>query len=269
MSSPRSSYSPTWLVPALLACLAYGLFISSAQAQVTVQAGINPPEIAVGDHAQLSIHVRGISQVIQQPEIAIPDLEVQPAGTAQSVNIGPDGRAVVSAAYTYLLTAEKAGEYNIESLDITVEGQVYKTQPLKLKVVEGNAANDQYQPILKLETGKTEVYEGEVFPLAITLLVHQNSNLTDLPFPQLPRENFAMKRFQRNPDQNIVELNGAIYRAFNYRTSLNAIKSGDLELGPAEAKVDLLVPDGTGRRDPFGGISARQRQTAPKIRSRK
>lgn len=249
-------------IKALFLLLVLGMLglATSSQAQISVQAGVTPGQISVGDHAQLSIQIRGVSKIPQQPSIEIEGLEVQPAGTAQSVNIdGNTGKTMISIVYTYLLSSDKAGDFEIPALDLTVEGQAFKTQALKLKVVEGAAAPEEYQPILSLETGKSEVFEGEVFPLTITLKVHQNTNLTEFPFPQLPRENFAMKRFQRNPDQSIQELNGALYRVFNYRTSISAIKSGELSLGPADAKVELLVPDGTGRRDPFGGMSARQR----------
>jgi hypothetical protein len=262
-------FSPTGILPrtflrhVLAGLLCVSLFLglmSHGQAQVSVLAGITPGEVSVGDHAQLTIQIRGVNQRIDYPTISAPDLLIEPSGENNTTQIdGNTGTVTIFSAFTYMVSATKAGEYEIPAQNITVAGQVYQTQPLKLKVVDGPSSVEEYQPILQIEVGKKEVFEGEVFPLTIVLMIHQNTNIAELPFPSLPRENFAMKRFQRNPDQTVQQMNGQLYRVFNYRTTLNAIKSGELSLGPAEAKVELLVPDGSGRRDPFGGISARQR----------
>lgn len=253
---PRRRFLPGSL-GLFLACTFLGP--GTSLAQISVQAGLTPGKISLGDHAQLTVQVRGASQLPAQPVISIEGVDVEPSGIAQNTSIDGSGKVQVMVSYSYLLSAEKVGDYPIPAQSITVEGNVYQTTPLLLKVVEGSSTADQYQPILKLEAGKTEVYEGEVIPLTITLMVHRNTNITEPPNIQLPREGFAMKRFQRNPDQAVEQSGGNIYQVLHYRTSINAIKSGTLTLGPAEAKVELLVPDGSGRRDPFGGMNARQR----------
>ena len=238
----------------------FTLMAGLASAQITVQAGLSPNKIAVGDSAQLTIQIRGATKLPNQPAIIIDGLQVEPSGMAQNTSInGNTGQVQVQVSFTYLLSAEKTGDYPIPAQDINVEGQIYKTAPLTLKVMEGAAVPNEFQPIVELEVAKSVVYEGEVVPITITLMINRNSNFTEPPNIQLTREGFAMKRFQRNPDQSTEEHNGAIYQVVRYRTSLHAIKSGQLTLGPAEAKVELLVPDGSGRRDPFGGMSARQK----------
>ena len=244
--------------PYLLACFFSMVGLSSAQ--ISVQAGLSPNKIAIGDHAQLTIQIRGASKLPTQPAIIVDGLQIEPSGMAQNTSInGNTGQVQVQVSYTYLLSAEKIGDYPIPAQDINVEGQIYKTAPLTLKVMEAAAVPNEYQPLIELEVAKQEVYEGEVVPITITLMINRNSNFTEPPNVQLTREGFAMKRFQRNPDQSVEEHNGAIYQVIRYRTSLHAIKAGKLTLGPAEAKVELLVPDGSGRRDPFGSMSARQK----------
>ena len=247
-------------IPRLIRLLALLISMTGlASAQITVLAGLSPGKIAIDDHAQLTIQIRGATKLPNQPAIIIDGLQVEPSGMAQNTSINSNGQVQVQVSYTYLLSADKVGDYPIPAQDITVEGQVYKTAPLTLKVMEAAAVPNEYQPLVELEVAKQEVYEGEVVPITITLKINRNSNFTEPPNVQLTREGFAMKRFQRNPDQSIEEHNGAIYQVVRYRTSLHAIKAGQLTLGPAEARVELLVPDGSGRRDPFGGMSARQK----------
>ena len=127
-------------IKALFLLLVLGMLglATSSQAQISVQAGVTPGQISVGEHAQLSVQIRGVSKIPQQPSIEIEGLEVQPAGTAQSVNIdGNTGKTMISIVYTYLLSSDKPGDFDIPALDLTVEGQAFKTQALKLKVVEG------------------------------------------------------------------------------------------------------------------------------------
>ncbi len=232
-----------------------------AHAEVSVVAALSQNQAAVGDQVQLTIQIRGAQSAVAQPALEIPGLEIDPAGVS-NMQMNINGQVQIFATFTYLITPSEAGEVTIPELDVPVEGRIYKTQPLKLKVTAANEpvnpSDDPFRPILKLETSKSEVFESEVVGLTITLLVHQGVNLRELPFPSLPRENFAMKRFQRNPDNNVVQLNGALYRAFYFRTSISAIKAGELVLGPAEVKMDVEVPDGSGRRDPFGFMSAKQ-----------
>ncbi len=236
--------------------------VVAAQAQVSVTASLSQNQVAAGDQVQLTIQIRGANRLPQQPDLVIPRLEINPSGASQATQIdGNTGQVQIFATYTYMVSAESPGDYEIPALDVTIEGQVYKTEALKLKVTAGNPAvnpaDDPFRPILKLETTKSEVYESEVVGLTITLMIHQGVNIRELPFPTLPRENFAMKRFQRNPDNGPIQFNGALYRAFYFRTSVSAIKAGELVLGPAEVKMDLEVPDGSGRRDPFGFMNAK------------
>lgn len=241
----------------LCACLQL-FWISAGSAQVSVQSSLGTNQIGLDDRANLTIQVRGVTQMPAQPEVVVPGMEVQPIGVSSSQTI-INGVVQATIAFNYMLSTDKTGDYVIPEIELMVEGTNYKTKPLNLKVVEGAPTPTGFDPILKLEASKSEVYEGEVFPITITLMVHQNTNIMELPFPGLPRENFAMKRFQRTPDQTMQEYNGALYRVFKYGTTMNALKSGDLTMGPADAKVELLVPDGSGRRDPFGGVSGRQK----------
>ncbi len=241
----------------LIFLLAWSTAAAPAQNEVGVTGTLTPSTVGAGRIAAFSIRITGAPRADAAPQVSVPGLEIE--GPMMQMNqTFSNGRVSAFTDYLFQITTDTPGEYQIPEIEVRVGGQAYKTQPQVLKVTEGTPMPPEYEPKLKLEVGKTEVFEGEVIPLSISLAVHQNTNLTELPFPQLPRDNFAMKRFQRNPDQNIEEQSGNIYRVFTYRTAIHAMKSGDLSLGPAEMRVEALVPDGSGIRDPLGGLSARQ-----------
>lgn len=242
----------------LLLFLTWSFLTLTTQAEIGVQGALSPQKVALGDQTQLTIQIRGTNSPPPQPDIQVAGLEIQPAGTTRSISIGPGGQ-VVFVSYTYLVTPDKIGDYQIPAQELTIEGQKYSTQPLTLNVVETAALPDDYQPILRLECGKTEVFEGEIFPMTISVMIHQDTGLNELPMPQLPRENFTMKRFHSKPERTSTEFKGVNYIVFHYRTSISALKPGDLTLGPAELKLDVLVPDPSRRRDPFGGVGARSK----------
>ena len=136
-------------IPSLLLLLALLFSMAGlASAQITVLAGLSPGKIAVGDHAQLTIQIRGATKLPNQPAIIIDGLQVEPSGMAQNTSINGNGQVQVQVSYTYLLSAENVGDYPIPAQDITVEGQVYKTAPLNLKVMEAAAVPNEYQPLV-------------------------------------------------------------------------------------------------------------------------
>ena len=59
-------------IPSLLLLLALLFSMAGlASAQITVLAGLSPGKIAVGDHAQLTIQIRGATKLPNQPAIII------------------------------------------------------------------------------------------------------------------------------------------------------------------------------------------------------
>lgn len=235
-----------------------------ADAQVSAQAQISPASISVGDPATLTVQIRGATSLTEEPTFSVDGLEIIAAGTShQSFSI--NGRTTIIVNLNYQVRSEKTGDYVIPEVEINLgNGQKVKTNPVTLKVVEQSQMPDIYSPLMQLSVAKNQIWEGEVVPLTISVLAHQDTSPVEIGFPQIPRDNFAMKRFQRNPDQSISEMNGDAYRVFNYRTTVSPVKAGQFVLGPAETKVEMLVPDGSGRRDPFGGLGMRQRSFRPK-----
>ncbi len=249
-------------LPFLLRLCFLLLCCSSVQAQVSVTAGLSQNQVTLGEQVQLSLQVRGTTRPPQVPEITVPGLDIQNAGASQSTQIdGNTGQIQMSVNYGFLINAQQAGEFDIPAIELNIDNQIYKTQPLHLKVLDagapGSAPPDQFSPIIKIETSKNEFYESEVVQLTVTLLLHRSTNLQEQPNINVTKDNFAMKRLQGSRDQRLQNINGVQYQAIIFVTSVNAIKSGDLVLGPADAKLNMLVPDGTGRRDPFGMMNGK------------
>jgi hypothetical protein len=228
-------------------------------ADATVVAQLNAAKVPVGTAATLSINVfNAADNMIEgRPSLQVDGLDIEGPISRGMINI--NGFERLLAPVQFQLTPTREGEFTIPPIEVKVAGQIHKTNELKLTAVEQKESD--FAPIVEIVPTKKEVWEGELMPVSINLYVHQSAQLQELPLPNLAREGFAMKRFERrNSAQGVREINGVLYREFVYSTVMHALKPGELTLGPAELKVELWTPSAGGRRDPFGGVFGNQAQ---------
>ena len=156
----------------LLLCLFW--FSASAWAAGSVTARVDREAVPVGETFTLSLIFEGVQPAGTPTLPALPNLNLVSTGESSEFSIG-GGRTVSRKTINFTLAPTQAGEIAIPALQIQISGQVFTTQPLKVRALPAGAAGANPQAaltnlaFLRLITPKEEVFLGEAFPVELQL----------------------------------------------------------------------------------------------------
>jgi len=108
--------------------------------------------------------------------------------------------------------------------------------------------------ILEVHPEKSRAYLHEAVPVTVTLLAGSVS-VRNIEYPRLDGAAFRISEFSP-PRRSSVARNGREYTAYEFAATLIPRESGEIELGPAELRCDLLAAAG-GAAAFFGGSEPR------------
>ena len=199
-------------------------------------------------------------------------------GPNQSVsNSWINGTRTFSKTYSYFLSPIKRGRFTIGQASIEIEGDIYKTSPVDIQVVEAvdssaspNSTSTLVDDDIQLvaELSKSNPYLNEPISLVYKLFFSPEINVRNLGEIDSPEfKNFWSQKIDV-PRLEIKRssLNGKSYNYVTWKkTLLYPQKEGKLEINPMTLDVSIDVP--TNRRDFFGNII--YTQTSSKVSSNK
>ncbi len=188
------------------------------------------------------------------------------AGPSQQVSQSwVNGRSSFNKSYSYFLLPTQKGALTIKQAAVEINGQVYKTNPIKINVTaavqQPRDPNDEPQVSaddaihLVAEISKGNPYVNEPITVVYKLYFSYNIGITNWRELNKPKYNDF---WSQNIDikQLVAEegkYNGEKYRCVVLRkTVLYPQKSGKLEIEPLSLDIDVQVP--TNRRDFFGRV---------------
>lgn len=125
--------------------------------------------------------------------------------------------------------------------------------PLLLGLHPANAAASD-ELILEVHPEKNRVYLHEAVGVTVTLLAGPVS-IRNIQYPRLDGAAFRTTEFAP-PRQTSIARNGREYTAYEFSATLAPNKIGEIELGPADLRCELLDP-GSGAAAFFGGSEPR------------
>ena len=243
----------------LLTCLA------TSAAAATVRAYIQPDHAHTGQVVTYVITVQnGTVQNVPQLRLPVQVGMTSSLSTAQNIEIRGAQR-IFSTQLSWGVAGTEPGEFVIPPQEVLVNGEVLKTNEVRLIVTESaaaapNAAEDASIPLFQIEVGKTEVYQGEVVPISASLFVPRGSvMLRRVGLIDVNKSDFAIARFPQQADQTPQRINDIDYMVVTYRSTLSALHAGDLKVGPASCELLYEVYDENTQRQmsrglPFGMI---------------
>ncbi len=171
-----------------------------------------------------------------------------------------------SLAYSYYLRPRKKGTFTIGSASIKAGGRTYKTEPLKIEVVEQAAQpanpNDpralaEANAFFKVQTNKTTVYRGE--PLVANYKIYFNTQVGN---PQVMEEPDFTGFYKETVELKNIETRNERFGNRRYQAGvvrqiiLIPQKTGALSPGEVKMRIPTIVE--TNRRDFFGFRSRQQ-----------
>ncbi len=243
--------------------------VISLHSQVQFKARVSKTELSTGDRLQVNFEISAKSQTIKQRNFTPPDFKgfqkVMGPSTSQEYSY-INGRVSSKFVYSYILQPLKTGKLTIGSATVTVDGQTYKTQPLTIKVVKGQANTSPAAPagipgspksnnvtvngkvdnaILVAELTKTNPYVNEAVGLVYKLYIPRNYGVVNYNETGQPQFNGF---WAQDVDKKISgpyegEVNGKPYIYYILRKKLLFPQhAGKLVLKPLTLQIDLQVP---------------------------
>jgi tetratricopeptide (TPR) repeat protein len=251
-------------------------FLHAAASAATVRAYIQPDRAHTGQVVTYVITVQN-GTVQSLPQLRLPAQVGMNSGVSTSQNVEIRGnQRVFSTQLAWGVAGTEPGEFVIPPQEVLVNGEVLKTNEVRLTVTEPptpdtppGASDDANMPLFQIEVGKTEVYQGEVVPISATLFVPRSVLLRRVGLIDVSKSDFAIARFPQQADQTQTSINGIDYIAVTYRSTLSALHAGDLKVGPATCELLFEVYNEDEQRQmrrglPFG-LMMRDAETRKQI----
>lgn len=235
--------------------------VSSAYAKETAfEISADSRRVSLGQGLELSLTFEG-TQNIPAPELSNLDgFQARYLGPSTRMSI-VNGQVSSSITHIYSLLPIKAGVFKIGPLKFDYQGDSYVSNVIEVEVMASGQplppASPENQPqglsqdindrvFLVLQPQKTRVYLNEAITLKIKLYVNGLS-LRDIEYPQFDHEGLSIGKFSQ-PKQYRENLGGVNYEVVEFNTQIFALRPGELKIGPASLRCNLLVRNQSRRR---------------------
>lgn len=219
---------------------------------ITFEAEVNAPQVALDDSLQLTLKITGTQDVIpiELPEInGFTSRFIGPATHVAIIN----GQSSVTKSFIYALYPQQKGKFTIPGLTITIAGKDFASAPIEVEVVDAVAAPSpagspaQNQALTNLSdkifmimgTPEKEAYLGEKVPLTIKLFV-TGVSASDIEYPEFAHDGFSVDDFEK-PKQYQQMIGGLRYDVLEFKTHIYPSRIGELILGPAKIRCQILT----------------------------
>jgi len=242
------------------------LFITnSLLAQVKFEANVSKNTLGLNERVRIEFSMNEDGDNFVPPNFEACGFRVV-GGPSQSISQSwINGRSSFQKSYTYILLPLKKGSLVIRQAVIEINGQQYKTLPIKINVNDAvQQPNDPNEPAtvradnnlyLVADISKTNPYVNEPITVVYKLYFSYNIGITNWKELNKPKyndfwsQNIDIK--QLVPEEGMFK--GERYRYVVLRkTVLYPQKAGKLEIEPLSLDIDCQVP--RGRPNFFGQV---------------
>lgn len=242
----------------LLAIAAVCLLLAQGLRAASFTATVDRNVVPVGETVTLSLTFDGVRPQSTPALPHIPNFAFQGVSQANSITID-NGQTSQRFTYNYVLIATQPGETTIPTIQAVAGAQVLTSQPINLNVVAAIRPATPAPAFLRLTATKTNVYLGEAFPLEIHLYFQ---HMDDARYPRLHAEGFSVVQSEE-PVRTQTQVGGVGYNLFTFKMAATPARVGEIQLGPADCTLTILVPLPRNPRDPFAGFFGPNYQRFP------
>ena len=236
------------------------LFLHTLRAQ-QVQFTAHASRTEIGADERIKVDFTANTRYDQFIQPAFKDFYVLSTGDYMSTSI-INGRVSSEITKTFILAPKHTGILTVEPAKIVVDGKTYSTEPIQIKVNEGQSppatspgknglagrkpqALDRSKDIVfRLELTKTKPYVNEAVGGIYKLYVKDGTRVGDLQVVKLPEykgfwTQSVSKKIKRLPD---TEINGQTYHVYDLgEIVLFPQHDGLLKINPEKIQVVKLV----------------------------
>ena len=241
---------------------------STAIAQVKFEAKVSKNTLGVNERLRIDFEMNQDGDNFVPPSFQ--DFTVVGGPNTSVSNYWSNGKRSFTKTYSYFLSPKKQGSFTVKQAQIEIDGQVYKTFPIIIKVTKAiEKPKDPNDPSyiasqkihLVAEVSKTAPYLNESITVLYKLYVAPNIAANILGDKQTPQyEDF----WNQNIEVRAFRPQNAKFKGEDYRyvilkkVVLYPQKTGKLKLEPYVINLNIDVP--TSRYDIFGNRIVRKVQ---------
>jgi hypothetical protein len=249
-------------------CGLYLLNVPCFAQEISFAASVNTSKVSLGSVVELNLDFTGASNIAAPKLPEIEGFDSRYLGPASSISI-INGKTSSSITHMYHLIPLKTGVFTIPSFSIDYKNKSYSTEPITIEVIKGSvrgsgsgaessviSSEDLKNSIfLRLEVDKKIVYVNELIPVRLKLYI-KDLSVGEVEYPDLNQEGFLVEPFDNYEKYRDV-LNGVYYDVVEFPSTAFALRPGELLMGPARLKCNLLLQRGPSRRrSPFDDMDS-------------
>ena len=238
---------------------------NSLLAQVQFEAKVSKNTLGLNERVRIEFTMNADGDNFVPPNFEASGFRVV-GGPSQSVSQSwINGKSSFNKSYSYVLMPSQKGSLTIRQASIEVNGQVYKTSPLKMNVTnavemprdpnEAPAINADDNIYLVADVSKANPYVNEPITVVYKIYFSYNIGITNWRELSKPKYNDF---WSQNIDIKQLVAEEGMFKGERYRyvvlrkTVLYPQKSGKLEIEPLSLDIDVQVP--TNRRNIWGQV---------------
>lgn len=238
---------------------------TSLFAQVKFEANVSKNTLGLNERVRIDFSMNEDGDNFVPPNFEACGFRVV-GGPSQSISQSwINGRSSFQKSYTYILLPLQKGNLVIRQAIIEINGQIYKTLPIKINVTNAvQQSNDPNEPAavraddnlyLVADISKTNPYVNEPITVVYKLYFSFNIGITNWRELNKPKYNDF---WSQNIDIKQLVAEEGMFKGQRYRyvvlrkTVLYPQKSGKLEIEPLSLDIDCQVPKG--RPNFFGQV---------------
>ena len=239
------------------------LFTNSLFAQVQFEAKVSKNSLGLNERLRVDFTMNADGDNFVPPNFESCGFKVV-GGPSQSVSQSwINGKSTFNKSYIYILLPTQKGALTLKQGSIEINGQVYKTSPIKINVTnavevpkdpnEAPAISADNNLYLVADISKANPYLNEPITVVYKLYFSYNIGITNWRELNKPKYNDF---WSQNIDIKQLKAEDGMFKGERYRyvvlrkTVLYPQKSGKLEIEPLSLDIDCQVP--TNRRNFWG-----------------
>lgn len=214
----------------------------------TVAAHVDRTTLAPGESLRLMVTIRDGEADVNLSGLA--DFKTFSQGSSTSVQI-INGVTTKEETHTYLLIPQKQGRLTIPALTVTIDGRVFKTEPITIDVTARpapDAAGTSREVWVQASLSDGQPYAGQ--QITYTFSFYQAVQVTDATFQPPAFNGFSAKEIKERSSEHKY-INGREYVVTQIFYVLVPLKAGRYVIEPAALQLGIVRPDTRRRRSPF------------------
>ncbi|WP_375339194.1 BatD family protein [Flavobacterium rivulicola] len=239
------------------------LITNALMAQVQFEAKVSKNTLGINERLRIEFTMNADGDNFVPPAFESSGFRVV-GGPSQSVSQSwVNGKSSFNKSYIYILLPTQKGNLTIKQASIEINGQIYKTSPVKINVTnavqlpkdpnEAPAVTADENIYLVADISKVNPYLNEPITVVYKLYFSYNIGISNWRELNKPKYNDF---WSQNIDIKQLKAEDGMFKGERYRyvvlrkTVLYPQKSGRLEIEPLSLDIDCQVP--TNRRNFWG-----------------